>query len=150
MGFILLPNLFMKTFFFTLTCLSVFANTTVAQQYGNADSLKNEILQLKTDVKQIQLNLGKSHGQFKKGILLATVGYTVTIAGGLMLGRENDDLGQVLLYTGGAAGLGGTFILLDSFKFLGKAAGKHARGKKKKKQGSAFSAAKPWSGAGHW
>ena len=76
------------------------------------------------DVTQIQLNLGKSHKQFKKGMVLATIGYSVTIAGGLMLGRKNDDLGKTLLYTGGAAGLGGTFILLDSFKFLGLAAGK--------------------------
>ncbi|MCG8321757.1 MAG: hypothetical protein MI921_19820 [Cytophagales bacterium] len=118
------------------------ANMTSAQQYGNADSLKNEIIKLKTDVTEIQLNLGKAHGQFKKGILLATLGYSVTIAGGLMLGRENDDLGQVLLYTGGAVGLGGTFVLLDSFKFLGKAAGKHASKKKKKRSASAFSSAK--------
>ena len=106
---------------------------TIAQQYGNADSLKNEILKLKTDVAQVQLNLGKSHGQFKKGILLATLGYSVTIAGGLMLGRDNDDLGQVLLYTGGAVGLGGTFILLDSFKFLGRAAGKYSGNKKRRR-----------------
>lgn len=110
-----------------------------AQQYGDADSLKNEIIKLKTDVKQIQLNLGKSHGQFKKGMILATLGYSVTIAGGLMLGRDNDDLGQVLLYTGGAVGLGGTFMLLDSFKFLGKAAGKYSHNKKNQLPASAYS-----------
>ena len=135
----------MKNYFLTLLCLSMFANMTVAQQYGNADSLKNEIIKLKTDVKQIQLNLGKSHGQFKRGIALATLGYTVTIAGGLMLGRDNDDLGQVLLYTGGAVGMGGTFVLLDSFKYLGKAAGKHARKMKNNKSDSAHSLAIPLS-----
>ncbi len=121
----------MKKKILTLICLFTLSYAATAQQYGNADSLKNEIIKLRTDVDQIQLNLGKSHKQFKKGMILATIGYSVTIAGGLMLGRKNDDLGKALLYTGGAAGLGGTFMLLDSFKFLGLAAGKKAPPPKK-------------------
>ncbi|MDN5212251.1 hypothetical protein QQ020_09330 [Fulvivirgaceae bacterium BMA12] len=116
----------------TLICLSTLSYVATAQHHGNADSLKNEIIKLRTDVNQIQLNLGKSHKQFKKGMILATIGYSVTIAGGLMLGRKNDDLGKALLVTGGAAGMGGTFILLDSFKFLGLAAGKQAPTRKKR------------------
>ena len=139
MGLIFLPSLFMKKIFLILLGVSIFANMAQAQGYGNADSLKNEIIKLRTDVQQIQLNLGKSHRQFKKGMILATLGYSVTIAGGLMLGRENDDLGQVLLYTGGAVGLGGTFVLLDSFKFLGKAAGKYKHTKNNNQKSAYFS-----------
>ncbi len=116
--------------FITLLLLDFFSVN--AQQLGNADSLKYEILKLQTEVNTIQLNLGKAHSRFKKGMLVATIGYSVTIAGGQMLGRKNDDLGKVLLYTGGAIGIGGTFMLLDSFKFLSKAAGKHSHLKNKK------------------
>jgi len=38
-----------------------------------------------------------------------------------MLGGKNDDLGTGLLIAGGAIGIGGTFILADSFKYLGRA-----------------------------
>ena len=60
------------------------------------------------------------------GILVATLGYTLTITGGLMLGRENDKIGQALLVTGGATGTVGTVLMIDSFKYLGRA------GKRKK------------------
>ncbi len=116
--------------FTLLLCLLNFS--TLAQQVGNADSLKQEILKLKTDVNTIQLNLNNAHSRFKRGMLVATIGYSVTIAGGQMLGRKNDDLGKVLLYTGGAIGIGGTFMLLDSFKFLSKASGKHSKHRRKK------------------
>ena len=51
---------------------------------------------------------------------MATLGYTVTIARGLMLGRDNDELGQVLLVTGGVTGGIGTYMLVDAFKYLGR------------------------------
>lgn len=92
-----------------------------AQQQADVDSLKNEILQLKADVHTIQLNLVQGEKKFKRGILVATIGYSVTIAGGLMLGRKYDDLGKVLLVTGGATGITGTFMMLDAFKYLGRA-----------------------------
>ena len=66
------------------------------------------------------MNLEKSKAKFQRGILVATIGYTLTIAGGLMLGRENDELGQVLLVTGGVTGITGTVLLVDAFKFLGR------------------------------
>lgn len=87
------------------------------------EQLKKEVLLLQTDVQNIQLNLVKSQDKFKRGIVVATVGYTVTIIGGLMLGRENDELGKVLLVSGGATGITGTFMMADAFKYL-KRAGK--------------------------
>jgi hypothetical protein len=88
---------------------------------SDVDQLKKEVLQLKTEVENIQLNLSKSQSKFKRGIALATLGYTVTIAGGLMLGRKNDDLGKGLLIAGGATGITGTIMMVDAFKYLGRA-----------------------------
>lgn len=85
------------------------------------DSLKYRLRQLEINQQQVQLNLGKAEKQFKKGILVSTIGYSVVITGGLMLGGSNDDLGTGLLIAGGAIGIGGTFILVDSFKYLGRA-----------------------------
>lgn len=87
---------------------------------ADVDSLHKEILALQADVENIHLNLEKSKDKFQKGILVATIGYTVTIAGGLMLGRSNDQAGQVLLVAGGVTGVTGTFLLVDSFKYLGR------------------------------
>lgn len=89
--------------------------------------LKSQILQLQTRVDNIEVNLGQAQRKFQTGMALATIGYTVTIAGGLMLGRENDRLGQGLLIAGGATGVAGTFMLVDSFKHLGRAAGNNKR-----------------------
>lgn len=104
-------------FIFSFFLFSVEVNA----QQADVDSLKKEILQLKTEVKIIQLNLVQGEKKFKRGILVATIGYSVTIAGGLMLGRKYDDLGKVLLVTGGATGITGTFMMLDAFKYLGRA-----------------------------
>jgi len=110
---------------FILIVISLTICTSVVySQDLQADSLailKREILALRSDVDNIQLNLGKSERKFKVGMVVATIGYSVTIAGGLMLGRENDDLGKVLLVSGGATGITGTFLLVDSFKYLGRA-----------------------------
>jgi hypothetical protein len=87
------------------------------------DSLRQQVLQLQQDMDRVKLNLGQAQAKFQKGIALATIGYSVTIAGGLMLGRSNDKLGQGLLIAGGATGITGTFMLVDSFKYLGRASG---------------------------
>jgi hypothetical protein len=123
----------MKIYFLSIFLFSMFLQHTVVAQQSpippDIESLKQEILQLRNDIDLVQMNLGKSHQRFKVGIAAATLGYTVTIVGGLMLGRENDQLGQALLVTGGAIGLTGTFLLVDSFKFLGRAGGdKHKSG----------------------
>jgi len=97
-----------------------FATNALAQTTPAADleSLKKEILELRAEVNQINVNLQTSQNKFKRGIAVATIGYSVTIAGGLMLGRKNDDLGKALLVAGGATGITGTVLMVDAFRFL--------------------------------
>ncbi len=87
----------------------------------DVEELKKEILLLRADVENIQVNLTESEKKFKRGIAVATVGYSMVIAGGLMLGRENDDLGKGLLIAGGVTGITGTIMMVDAFKYLGRA-----------------------------
>ena len=91
------------------------------------DSLKIEILKIQGEVDHVKLNLGLVEKRFKTGIFISTLGYSTVIAGGLMLGRKNDELGKALLITGGAAGVTGTILMVDAFKFLGIASGKKHR-----------------------
>ena len=94
---------------------------TFAQQDTlDIEQLKREVLLLQYEVQQIQINLAESEKKFKRGIVVATIGYSVTIAGGLMLGRKYDDLGKVLLVSGGITGITGTFMMADAFKYLGR------------------------------
>ena len=125
---ILMQKLLLLFLFFLLSRLVV-AQQTVTPQ-ANVDDLKKEILQLSNQVDHIQLNLGQSQKKFQRGIAIATIGYSVTITGGLMLGRKNDELGKVLLVAGGAMGVTGTFMLVDAFKYLGRASRKANPGNK--------------------
>jgi len=90
------------------------------QQTSSQLSIEQQILALQNDVSDIKLNLNLSEKKFKRGIATATIGYSVTIAGGLMLGRKNDELGKVLLVAGGATGITGTILMVDAFKYLGR------------------------------
>ncbi|MFN5168739.1 MAG: hypothetical protein ACK5DD_03890 [Cyclobacteriaceae bacterium] len=101
--------------------------TRAQQPVMSQDSLKLQILKMEQRLDNIEVNLGLSQKKFQTGMLVATIGYTVTIAGGLMLGREQDQLGQVLLVAGGATGITGTYMLVDSFKYLGRASGKKSK-----------------------
>ncbi|MGM0945633.1 MAG: hypothetical protein ACQEW9_10645 [Bacteroidota bacterium] len=101
-----------------LLLLSTVSGITYAQsseQRAAIDSLKQVVLQLDQDLYQVELNLHQSQKQLKTGIFIATVGYTVTIVGGQLLGR-NPDLGEALLYAGGATGIVGTVVLVNGFK----------------------------------
>lgn len=89
------------------------------------EDLKKQVLALNQHVDNIQLNLSIAERKFKRGILVATLGYTMTITGGMMLGRENDKVGQGLLIAGGSTGAIGTVLMLDSFKYLGRAGRKN-------------------------
>lgn len=91
-----------------------------AQQTSSQLSIEEQILALQNDVSDIKFNLNLSEKKFKRGIATATIGYSVTIAGGLMLGRKNDELGKVLLVAGGATGITGTILMVDAFKYLGR------------------------------
>ncbi len=73
------------------------------------------MIQMDQDLYQVQLNLHKAQNQLQTGILVATLGYTVTIVGGQLLGT-NPELGETLLYVGGATGIVGTVILFKGFK----------------------------------
>lgn len=95
--------------------------TSGQNQEADAEALKKEILSLREDVDRVQINLALSEKKFRRGIVVATIGYSVTIAGGLMLGRKQDDLGKALLVAGGATGMVGTVLMVDSFKYLGRA-----------------------------
>lgn len=113
----------MRYFFLTLLLLSfsIYANgQTKDLEQKSLEELKQEMIDLRAEVQEVRLNLGKTGKRLRTGVAVATIGYTVTIAGGLMLGRENDDLGQALLVLGGATGITGTFILVDAFKFMGR------------------------------
>jgi hypothetical protein len=107
---------------FVLSLLLVIPFFSNAQQTpASVEDLKQQVLALNERMDQVQLNLATSEKKFKRGILVATIGYSLTITGGLMLGRSNDQLGQVLLVTGGATGAVGTVLMIDSFKYLGRA-----------------------------
>ncbi|MEM6643708.1 MAG: hypothetical protein AAF616_12070 [Bacteroidota bacterium] len=89
-----------------------------AQEQQSYDSLRKAIINLDSRISEVELNLETSQKKFRSGILIATLGYTTTIAGGLMLGRQNDELGQGLLMVGGATGIFGTYKMVDAFRFL--------------------------------
>ena len=105
----------MKYLFLFLFCS--IASFSKGQQ-ADLDSLKREILLVKNQVQTIELNLSQSQRKFRRGIAIATLGYSVTIAGGLMLGRKHDDAGKVLLVAGGVTGITGTFLMVDAFRYL--------------------------------
>lgn len=98
--------------FSVLLSLDIFAQTKDQASY---DSLKRAIIQMDQELYEVQLNLHKSQKQLQTGILVATIGYTVTIIGGQLLGTK-PELGETLLYVGGATGIAGTFILVKGFK----------------------------------
>lgn len=107
-----------------LLCIIVTASGQNNTSLQSIDSLKRQIIELQASVDHIQLNLGQAQNKFQRGIAVASIGYSVTIAGGLLLGRSQDKVGQVLLVAGGVTGITGTFMLVDSFKYLGRASRK--------------------------
>jgi len=111
---------------FIFSVISTYAQENPSSQQANVENLKKEVLLLREDVDNIQLNLAKAENKFKRGIAMATLGYSVTIAGGLMLGRKNDDLGKALLISGGVVGITGTILMVDAFKYLGRASRKRS------------------------
>ena len=102
---------------------TVYAQTTESQSL-NPDSLRSEILQLRTDLDVTRANLRTSHRKFRSGILVSGIGYTITIVGGVLLGSSKySDWGQPLVIAGGAVGFSGALLLLNSNRFIGQAGG---------------------------
>lgn len=106
-----------KTVFFLCFFLAFYSFDLLAQTQDQAsyDSLKKAMIQMDQELYEVQLNLHKSQNQLQNGILVATLGYTVTIIGGQLLGTK-PELGETLLYVGGATGIVGTVILFKGFK----------------------------------
>ena len=98
-------------------CFMFFAQISFAQSEMTKqqfDSLKRAIVKLDAQVEQLTYNLSNAKRTLKAGVFIATIGYTVTIIGGQLLG-VNPELGEALLYTGGAIGIGGTVLLVRGF-----------------------------------
>ncbi len=99
------------------------AQSTSSSSVG-ADSLRAEILQLRTDLSTTRENLRISHRRFRSGILVSGIGYSITILGGVLLGSQQySDWGQPLVVAGGVVGFSGALLLLNSNKFIGRAGG---------------------------
>ncbi|WP_436516924.1 hypothetical protein [Ekhidna sp. To15] len=109
----------MNRVFVSVLILGFIPFFTQSQQpsVGDLDSLKREIINLQVDVQNVKLTLSETKRTLRKGIFVATLGYTVTIIGGQLLGVR-PELGEALLYTGGAIGIGGTIILVNGFNKL--------------------------------
>jgi hypothetical protein len=104
--------IFITTICMMLTSFKGFSQTEITKQ--EFDSLKRAVIKLDGEIGQINYNLVNAKRSLKTGILVATIGYTVTIIGGQLLG-VNPKLGEALLYTGGAIGIGGTVVLIRGF-----------------------------------
>jgi len=107
------------TFLLSVLILSFKSYSQKNDPVGNLDSLKNAVLNLQLEVDNINASLDDSRKTLKTGIFIATLGYTVTIIGGQLL-TVNQNVGEALLYTGGAIGIGGTFLLIKGFNKLGR------------------------------
>lgn len=121
------PLTFVRYLLLSLALL-VFAYPAAAQttpnQDLNPDSLRAEILRLRTDLDATRANLRTSHRRFRRGILVSGIGYTITIIGGVLLGSQDySDWGQPLVLAGGVVGFSGALLLLNSNKFIGRAGG---------------------------
>ncbi len=106
----------MKYMFFLTIALFFVLNQASGQSTADFDSLRKEVLLLKTEVQEFNWQVSQSQKKLRNGIITSTIGYTITIAGGLMLGRQNDQLGQGLLIAGGATGATGTAMMIASLK----------------------------------
>lgn len=102
-------------FLFLFSAFLTFDLLAQTKDQASYDSLKRAMIQMDQELYQVQLNLHKSQNQLQTGILVATLGYTVTIIGGQLLGTK-PELGETLLYVGGATGIVGTVILFKGFK----------------------------------
>lgn len=128
----------MTQFFLPIRCLLVIAIvlgghlSAQAQDDSpsqpSADSLRAEILQLRSDLDATRENLRISHQKFRSGILVSGIGYSITILGGVLLGSQDySDWGQPLVVAGGVVGFSGALLLLNSNKFIGRAGTATAR-----------------------
>lgn len=117
---------------FLFLSLSLFGTTRAqtTDQVPRPDSLRAEILRLRTDLDHTRANLRTSHRRFRSGILVSGIGYSITIIGGILLGSQDySDWGQPLVLAGGVVGFSGALLLLNSNKFIGRAGGLSVSGR---------------------
>ena len=125
---ILLPSRCLLISIFALSGYLVQAQGTTPSGAG-ADSLRAEILRLRTDLDATRENLRISHQKFRTGILVSGIGYSITILGGVLLGSQQySDWGQPLVVAGGVTGFTGALLLLNSNRFIGRAGGMNTGG----------------------
>lgn len=109
------------TFFFILFLFGSVIQLQ-AQNAQQIDSLKKEILKLQVDLEGTKSNLRLSHQRFKRGIFTSAIGYSIVIAGGILLGTDNlNEWGQPLIFAGGIVGFTGAVMLYHSNKYIGLA-----------------------------
>ncbi len=128
-------------YFFSLLCILGFSTSLFAQNNSsstslNQDSLRAEIMQLRTELEETQTNLRISHNRFRTGILTSAIGYSIVILGGVLGGSEDyGEWGQPLIFAGGVVGVAGAVFIFNSNTFIGRAGGIPSR-RERKKDGS--------------
>ncbi len=118
---LLTHNYFMKllfTLFFIAycsvagLCQSGFTPTTEPSM----EDLRREVLNMKEDGRQMQLNLHRAHREFRTGTIFYTVGLGLALLAG---SNENTSPGLVLLGSGFL--ITGGILHIDSHKHIGRA-----------------------------
>ncbi|MGY6559875.1 MAG: hypothetical protein ACXIT9_11415 [Nitritalea sp.] len=117
----------MKVFLCTLLflCLGCFAHAQKQSELlqespvstgllTRSDSLVRALSRLEIRQYETDMRLYQAKRQLKAGILVATLGYSVTILGGQLLGTR-PRAGETLLYVGGGIGIAGTVVLVNGF-----------------------------------
>jgi len=114
--------MFYKFYLIIICIFCLQLNLGMAQQEitkQQFDSLKRAVVSMNLEVQQINTNLLSAKKTLKTGVFIATLGYTITIIGGQLLGVD-PQWGEALLYAGGAIGIGGTIVLVNGFNRIHK------------------------------
>lgn len=132
-------NIFFLGLFFSLSfsfSTPLLAQTSPAPSSISEDSLRAEIMRLRTDFENTQANLRISHNRFRTGLLTSAIGYSIVILGGVLGGSEEySEWGQPLIFSGGVIGVAGAVLIFNSNTYIGRAAGIPPR-RERKKNGS--------------
>lgn len=132
-------NIFFLCFFLTFSLsfsTSLLAQTSPAPSALSEDSLRAEIMRLRTDLENTQANLRISYNRFRTGLLTSAIGYSIVILGGVLGGSEEySEWGQPLIFSGGVIGVAGAVLIFNSNTYIGRAGGIPPR-RERKKNGS--------------
>lgn len=118
----------MRNIFFLCLLFSfptaLLAQTSPSGPSLSQDSLRAEILRLRTDLENTQANLRISHNRFRTGLLTSAIGYSIVILGGVLGGSEDySEWGQPLIFGGGVIGVAGAVLIYNSNTYIGRAGG---------------------------